>query len=147
MWSCSYYDASVLMCSQVFPKICANVQGSTESEPMPEFYYSVLGSQNSIVSWHACGESAMGGSHSHLRSIKGTTKVKAHGVVVSKNSVRKECRQRNGTDHLLLCSSKLVAQRSCVPHPSKCSRPGCMGLWAAWSRGWQPCPRQWGWNG
>ncbi|EPJ33721.1 hypothetical protein CP061683_1801B, partial [Chlamydia psittaci 06-1683] len=25
-------------------------------------------------------------------------------------------------------------------------RPGWMWLWAAWSSGWPPCPRQGGWN-
>ena len=33
-----------------------------------------------------------------------------------------------------------------MPPPWQCSRPGWTGLWAAWSSGRHPCPRQRGWN-
>ena len=40
-----------------------------------------------------------------------------------------------------------AAQMLWMPHPWRCSRPCCMGTWAAWSSikcgGWWPC-LQWG---
>ena len=33
-----------------------------------------------------------------------------------------------------------------MSHPWKCSRPGWMGPWAAWSSGRCPCPWQGNWN-
>ena len=42
------------------------------------------------------------------------------------------------------------SERLWVLHPWRCSRPGWMGLWAAWSsiryRGWWPCLWQEGWS-
>jgi len=35
-----------------------------------------------------------------------------------------------------------VLQLWWMPHPWRCSRPGCMGPWAASFSGWQPCPQQ-----
>jgi len=36
--------------------------------------------------------------------------------------------------------------RETVDAPWKCSRPGCMELWATWSSGRCPCLWQGGWN-
>lgn len=128
-WPRSYSGASVHMYSHVFPKTCA-CSRSNWIRANARVFYGVMGSQNRTVSWHACGESVMSGSLSHLWSIQGTTKIKAYGVAVGKKSVRKECRQSNGTDQLLLCSSKHVARRSCG-----CPTPANVQGHVAWGSG------------
>jgi len=44
-------------------------------------------------------------------------------------------------NHWTGCPEKLW-----MPHPWRNSRTGWIGLWAAWTGGWQPYPRQGSWN-
>jgi len=88
-----------------------------------------------------------------LTEIFSSQEAKDHGIPHENKSLRLltySTFQRRCNFKIAYSSGEIILQsfpeKLWLPPPWQCSRPGWMGLWAAWSGGRCPCLWQWGWS-
>ena len=77
------------------------------------------------------------------------SRTRGSGFTLKEGRFRMDVRGKFFTMRVVRCWHS-CPERLWMPHPWRCSGPGWMGPWAAWSSirygGWWPCMRQGGWS-
>jgi len=72
------------------------------------------------------------GGRMHQITPEGLYSGITHGLKLKERRFRLDVRSKFFTDRLVMCWNS-CPERLWMPHPWRCSRPGWMGPWAAWS--------------